>query len=143
MALTDNRDTKERASPFAFIHEVVGIDSEEFYFGQLLQIELATGKVGPATAGSASGKQICGRCEERVTTGTSNTRKIKFKSGIFYWSGTGLTIGAVAYASDDSIVGATNTNPIAGRVYDIDANGIAVATIWPLPQLAPIGPTGV
>lgn len=152
MALADNRDTKERASAFAFDHEVVGIDSEEFYKGQLLQIDLSNGKVGGATVGSASGKQVCGVCLERKSTGSSNTKTVRFKSGIHYFASgtageaiTAANIGDVCYVLDDDTVGIAGNagaNAIAGRVYDVDSNGVAVAIHWPLPQLAPVGPTG-
>ncbi len=147
MALVDNRDTIERACPLADIYNVLAVSSDEFYIGQMVMINLSTGKLTPVSSGSATTKMVCGRCEERYTSPSANTRLVKFKSGIFRWTNAGsftvADIGKVCYASDDSIVGATNTNPIAGRIVDVASDGVDVLTMYPLPELAPIGPTGV
>lgn len=140
--------------PHATRHERLAASSEEFYVGQLVGIDtnVAGSPVTPAVAGDLT-LQICGRCEERLSTGASNTKTVKFKSGCFYYaSGTTFEtidaddIGEVCYVVDDQTVGlsgATGANAIAGRVYDVDTYGVAVNIIWPNGPFAPIGPTGV
>jgi hypothetical protein len=152
-ALDDNRDTKEMACPWAFRHEVLGGTSQDFFIGQLVAIDSADGRLYPAASGDLN-LQVCGRCEEEYSTGASETtKKIKFKSGIFAYDSGGTfeaiaadDRGKVCYVVDDQTVGvsgATGANAIAGRVYDVDSYGVWVAIQFPLPQLAPVGPTGV
>ena len=149
MALSDNRDTKEMASPFAFRHEVLGGTSQDFYKGQLVAVDLTDGRLYPAVAADLN-LQVCGRCEEEYSTGASETtKKIKFKSGIFnYASGTaGEAIvaadrGQVCYVVDDQTVGIdgnSQANALAGRIYDVDSYGVWVGIHFPMPQLAPVG----
>lgn len=154
MALSAPRDTKEMASPIAFRHEVLGGTSQDFYKGQMVAIDSADGRLYPAAPASAT-LTVVGRCEETYSTGASETsKKIKFKSGIFNWasgsSGEAIAAddrGKVCYALDDQTVGLVGgspagEDPIAGRIYDVDSYGVWVATQFPLPQLAPVGPTG-
>lgn len=152
MALSDNRDTKEMASPFAFRHEVLGGTSQDFYKGQLVAIDSDDGRLYPAVAADLT-LQVCGRCEEEYSTGASETdKKIKFKSGIFNYdsgaSGEAIAAddrGKVCYVVDDETVGLSGNsgaNALAGRIYDVDSYGVWVAIQFPLPQLAPTGPTG-
>lgn len=150
MALSADRDTKERAVPVATRHERLAASSKEFYVGQLVAIDTnATGSpVTPAVPGDLN-LQVCGRCEQRLTTGANNTKTVKFKSGCFYYaSGTtfeeidSADIGAQCFVVDDQTVGlsgATGANIKAGRVYDVDSYGVAVYIEWP--QAAVIGAT--
>lgn len=150
MPLTDNRDTKERRLPHATRHERVAGSSDEFYVGQLVAIDIdATGSpVVPAAAGDLT-LQVCGRSEQRLTTGASNTKKLKFKSGAFYYAN-GTTfeaidandIGKQCFVIDDQTVGisgATGANCKAGRIYDFDEYGVCVNIEWP--QGATLGAT--
>ena len=150
MALSADRDTKERAVPHATRHERLAASSEEFYVGQLVAIDVdATGSpVTPAVAGDLT-LQVCGRCEERLTTGANNTKTVKFKSGCFYYASGGTfeaidanDIGKQCFVVDDQSVGisgATGDNAKAGRIYDVDAYGVAVNIEWP--QGATLGAT--
>lgn len=152
MALSAPRDTKEMASPFAFRHEALGGTSQDFYKGQLVAIDVSDGRLYPAAAGDLN-LQVCGRCEETYSTGASETAKsVKFKSGIFnYASGQtseAITVadkGQVCYVVDDETVGIdgnSQANALAGRIYDVDSYGVWVGIHFPMPQLAPVGPTG-
>jgi hypothetical protein len=158
MALTADRDTKERCVPQATRHERLAASSEEFYVGQLVAIDrsVAGSPVVPAVGGDLD-LQVCGRCEERLSTGANNTKTVKFKSGCFYYaSGTTFEtvdaddIGEPVYVIDDETVGlrggatVTALNAVAGRVYDVDQYGVAVYIEWPTSQyFGPAGPTGV
>jgi hypothetical protein len=149
-ALTADRDTKERRVPHATRHERLAGSSDEFYVGQLVAIDVdATGSpVVPAAAGDLT-LQVCGRCEERLTTGANNTKTVKFKSGAFYYNN-GATfeaidandIGKQCFVVDDNTVGisgATGANAKAGRIYDFDEYGVCVNIEWP--QGATLGAT--
>lgn len=129
--------------PHATRHERLAGSSDEFYVGQLLAIDVdATGSpVVPAAAGDLT-LQVCGRCEQRLTTGANNTKTVKFKSGCFYY-GNGAAfeaidandIGKQCYVVDDQTVGisgATGANAKAGRIYDFDSTlGVAVNIQFP------------
>ncbi len=155
--LAADRDTKERASEFAQYHHVLAKDSTQFYKGQLVGIDLDDGKLMGVTAGDLT-IRVVGRCEENVLTGSSNTKRVKCKSGIFIYasgtSGEALTVanrGDVAFVVDDQTVGASGNsgaNAIAGEVYDVDSYGVHVAIRFPLGATGlrgatgPTGPTG-
>ena len=154
MAFLDaDRSTLERASSFPQYHHIIGKDSTQFYKGQLVGIDLDDGKLTGCTAGDLTIRTL-GRCEENVLTGTSNTRRIKVKSGCFYYASGGtyeaITVanrGDECFVVDDQTVGisgATGANALAGIVYDVDSYGVAVAIPFPLGvgQRGATGPTG-
>lgn len=139
MALSANRDTLERFHPLGVVHgDWVGTDSKEFYVGALICIVSSTGKIEPGTA--ATGRVAIGRCEQRVTTGTSNTLKPRVKSGLFKWANNGAGSdpvvaadeGGLCYIEDDFNVCHTATGKsAAGRVYKVDSDGVWVLTNYP------------
>lgn len=136
-AATDNLNIPERCDPSAFKHERVAASSAEYYKGAMLAIDVdATGSpFVRATAGDLS-LRVVGRCEDRLTTVASNTRRVVAKSGIFRYASGGTfeaidanDIGKICYVVDDQTVGisgATGANAVAGRIYDVDANGVWV-----------------
>lgn len=144
MALSAARDTKERDgySRFNEHGDVVGADSTQFYKGQMVGIN-AAGKLVPYTA--AAGIKPAGCCLETYLTEGSNTRKIRFKSGIFKWanaaSGDAITaadVGLPAYATDDLTV---TDNPavarsFAGMIYAVDTDGVWVNMQYPASSIA-------
>lgn len=153
-AATADRDTQEKIAAFSFDHGCLGTDSTQFYKGTQVGIDLSTGRLVNAIAADLN-VQVVGCCSENRLTlaGASNTKRVQFRSGIFnYASGTaGEAIveadrGQVCYVLDNQTVGLdgnTAANSIAGRIYDVDADGVWVATQFPLPQLAPSGASGV
>lgn len=136
-AATDNLNIPERCDPSAFKHEAVAGSSAEYYKGAMIAIDVdATGSpFVRATAGDLS-LRVVGRCEDRLTTGASNTKRLVVKSGIFrYASGATFEaidaqdVGKVCYVIDDQTVGisgATGANAVAGRIYAVDASGVWV-----------------
>ncbi len=140
MALSADRDTKERAHCASMVNQDwVGTDSKEFYRGQLVVIVSSTGKVSPGSA--ATGLVALGRCEERISTGSSNTIKPKVKSGLFKWgnnaAGSDAVVaadeGSLCYIEDDFNVCHTSTGKsAAGKVYKVDSDGVWVLTAYPL-----------
>lgn len=141
-ALTDNRDTQEMLSSFSMRHEKLAGSSDEFYKGQMVCIDVdATGSpIVPAVAGDLT-LRVVGRCETRLSAGGSNTAKVKYKSGIFKWnigtSGEAIDandVGKICYVIDDNTVGISGNsaaNAIAGRIYQVDSDGVWVATFHP------------
>lgn len=141
-ALTANRDTKELYHPAGMDHERLAGSSDEFYIGQMVCIDVdATGSpLVPAAAGDLT-LRVVGRSETRLTAGAGNTSRLKYRSGIFKWNnGTAgeaidaNDVGKVCYVLDDNTVGISGNsaaNAIAGRIYQVDADGVWVATLWP------------
>lgn len=131
------RDTQERDSTFGMLHEVLAADSQAFLKGELVSIN-ASGKLVKAT--STASETCAGRCEETVTTLTSNTRKVKFRSGIFKWANLGgapvtqARVGLTCFIEDNQTVRIDDsTSSVAGRVYELDADGgVWVSTPFPL-----------
>lgn len=130
-ALTADRDTLELASSISQRHAQVGADSTQFYKGGIVCLDQADGKM---KKGTTSTTLICmGRCEENVLTGTSNTRKINCRSGIFKYGNSAAAdliaaddIGKDCYIVDDQTVALTNgtsTRSKAGKIYDVDSDG--------------------
>ena len=135
-ALTDDRDTPDKAHPASMIHQVAeGADSMQFYKGGILALDQADGKV---KKGITATTLVClGRSEERLLTGTSNTRRPKAKSGIYRYGNSAAAdaianddIGKDCYIVDDQTVAltsGTNTRSIAGKVYEVDSDGVWVS----------------
>lgn len=138
-ALTADRDTPEFASGWGMEHARIGVDSDEFYKGQIIAIN-AAGKFVPAS--TAVGLIAVGRCEDRTTTGVGNTKKVRARSGIFPYANslttdeiTAADVGHECYLVDDQTVAKTsgsNARSVAGVVYDVDAYGVWVAFKFPL-----------
>jgi hypothetical protein len=138
-ALTDDRDTPEKASTFGMEHAFVAASSLQFFKGGILCIDQADGLLKKGTT-SATLVAI-GRSEERILTGAGNTRKIRARSGIFKYDNSG---GGDAIAADDvgkdcfivddqtvALTDGTGTRSRAGEIYDVDADGVWVAFTFP------------
>lgn len=140
-ALAAKRDTQELASPYAMNHAKVGIDSDVFYPGAFIAFDQSDAAFKPAA--TATDLIAVGRCEEQepITTGAGNTRKIKAKSGIFKWGNSAAgdaiaedDVGKDCYLVDDQTVALTDgtgTRSKAGKVYQVDSDGVWVLTIFP------------
>lgn len=138
-ALADDRNTKEMAAPWAMCFDIVGIDSDEFYKGALLAYDQSDSKIKPGAA--ATDLIAVGRCEQRVSTGASNTKTVRVKSGIFKWANSGGgdaiaadDVGKDCYIVDDQTVGLTDgtgSRSKAGKIVQVDSDGVWVATFFP------------
>lgn len=140
-ALTADRDTLEKAAPFSSLCAEVGTDSTQYYKGGIVCISTATGKV---VKGSTAATLVAiGRCEENYLTGTSNTRRIKARTGIFKYANSAAAdliaeddIGKDCYIVDDQTVALTSNSSArsrAGKVHSIDTDGgVFVAFTFPL-----------
>jgi hypothetical protein len=130
-ALAADTDIPERASPTSQLFAEVGTDSTQYYKGGIVCISTATGKV---VKGSTAATLIAiGRCEENVLTGTSNTRKIKARTGTFKYANSASAdliaaddIGAPCYIVDDATVALTSNSSArsrAGIIEGVDTDG--------------------
>lgn len=112
-ALTANRARYTRG-PAPRKGDGVGVDSDEFYEGQLLSWN-TSGKLVPAS--DTAGERIAGVCTKRVTTGASNTLRIEFEFGHEEWfPGASATVAdteANVCVTDDNTYGDnTTTNDV-------------------------------
>lgn len=140
-ALAADRDTPEAQHPASMLHGLQGADSTQYYAGGLVVLDQADGKLKKGS--TATGLVAVGRCEENYLTGSSNTRKIKAKSGIFRWGNSASSdaiaaddIGKDCYIVDDQTVALTDgssTRSKAGTIYDVDSTGVWVNTQFPKP----------
>jgi len=132
-ALTANRARATRNTGRMSKGSGVGVDSDEFYEGQLVCFN-GSGKIAPAA--DSAGFRIAGVCTKRVTTGASNTTEIEFEFGHEEWfehaSIANADYGANCVVSDDQIVtdAATATNDVeVGIVTEIESRG-GTAGVW-------------
>lgn len=133
-ALADNRLTDEKgdcalARTFPALPVAA---STEIFQGSMVAINLS-GYLVPASADPTL--RVLGRAEEYVdnSTGSAGDKTCKVKRGIFGWVNSAGTlavsdahVGRIAYAVDDQTVAIRNplgAYPVAGRVYDVDADG--------------------
>jgi hypothetical protein len=130
-ALTANRKRYTRG-PAPRKGDGVGVDSDEFYEGQLLSWN-TSGKLVPST--DTSGERIAGVCTKRVTTGASNTLRIEFEFGHEEWfpgaSATVADLEANVCVTDDNTYGDnTTTNDVEiGKLKALETLG-GVAGGW-------------
>lgn len=142
-ALTAFRDTQERASGFAQLHAEVGLDSTQFYRGGIVVLEVSSGKFKKGLTAATGAIVAIGCCQEDRLTGTSNTRKISVRSGIFkYLNSTSADlidatkIGQDCFIVDDQTVALTSNTGArcrAGEIHGVDADGgVWVAFTFPV-----------
>lgn len=117
--------------------------STTIYQGTLVALTLL-GYLVPASADPTL--RVIGRAEEYVdnSAGSAGAKKCRASRGIFGFansSSTGaivdLDVGRFVYAVDDSTVSRTNPigqYPIAGRVYDVDADGLVYIEVGAHPD---------
>ncbi len=129
-ALTDDRDTAQRAGDFAEILQ----GSNVIYGGSMVAVNLS-GYAVPAA--DTAGLSVIGRAEAYSDNTGANylsTKTIQIGRGVFRWAnGSSITngeIGQLAYCLDDQTVktsGITN-NIIAGVIVEVDTSGVWVDT---------------
>lgn len=135
-ALTEGRNTPERQGALSE-HPVAA--STKIFEGALVVLD-ASGNAEPGA--TATGKTAIGRCEERAdnSAGSAGDINVKVRAGIFRWnnsSGDAIDrthIDGTAYIEDDNTVSATDggsTQSAAGRIVDVDSDGVWVATGTP------------
>lgn len=133
-ATTENRLTDEkRESPIArFFPALPVAAATTIRHGVMVGINLS-GYLVEVSADPTI--RVLGRSEEYVdnSAGAAGAKTCKVKRGIFGWTNSSSTlavadahVGRLAYAVDNQTVSLRNplgTYPVAGRVYDVDADG--------------------
>mgnify|MGYP000219764176 CR=1 FL=1 len=133
-ATTENRLTDEKgASPIArFFPALPVAAATTIRHGVMVGINLS-GYLVEVSADPTI--RVLGRSEEYVdnSAGAAGAKTCKAKRGIFGWTNSATTlavadahVGRLAYAVDNQTVALRNplgTYPVAGRVYDVDADG--------------------
>ncbi|MHA1572375.1 MAG: hypothetical protein ACTSX8_00115 [Alphaproteobacteria bacterium] len=138
-ALAIDTDVPEKASSFSMISEYGAAAAAVCYQGALMVVD-ANGNFAPGTA--VTGLVAAGRCGEFVdnTGGAAGDLNVRVKSGIFRFANDGADpipatqVGEDCFILDDATVSATNggaTQSTAGRVYEVDADGVWVAISYP------------
>jgi hypothetical protein len=133
-ALTDDRHTR-RAEGDVESYPVAA--SAKIFAGALVALNAA----GFAAPGSTALNLVAaGRAEERVdnTSGAAGDLNVRVRRGIFRWANsaaadeiTAAEIGDDCFIVDDQTVAktsATNTRSVAGKVVQLDDQGVWVAT---------------
>ena len=133
-ATTANRSTDEKSdSPIARTFPALPVAADtHIHQGVMVAINLS-GYLVEASADPSL--RVLGRSEEEVDNsgGSAGDLSCKVKRGIFGWTNSATTlaiadahVGRTAYAVDNQTVALRNptgTYPVAGRVYDVDADG--------------------
>ena len=133
-ALSADRNTREAAGQ---IYSGPVAAAVKCYAGAML-VRDAAGNIKPGV--TATGLVAAGRCEKYVdnTTGAAADVDATYRPGIFRWANsaaadaiTKAEIGDDCYIVDDQTVAKTDgtgTRSVVGKVVDVDANGVWVAT---------------
>ncbi len=134
MSLTADRNTREAAGR---IYSGPVAAAVKCFAGAML-VRDASGNVKPAV--TATGLVAVGRCEKYVdnSSGAAGDVDVPYKPGVFRWANssaadaiTKAEIGDDCYIVDDLTVAKTDgssSRSIAGKIVDVDANGVWVAT---------------
>ena len=132
MALSEGRNTKRRDA----VHVVHPIATAKTIFAGGMVTLLASGGWA-VPAGTASAGACVGVAEDTVANaGANGAESVAVRKGCFQFLNSASTdliaradIGAICYIVDDQTVAktnGTNTRSIAGKVFDVDANGVWV-----------------
>lgn len=131
-ALTADRNTPAR-SPEEIVLPAAA--AKKFFAGALAALDAAGRATPGATATTLKG---LGRVEATIdnSAGAAGDVSVKIRRGTFRWNNsaaadaiTTADIGADAYIVDDQTVAkthATNTRSVAGKIMDVDAQGVWV-----------------
>lgn len=132
MALTADRNTPSRAG-----EEVVlpAAAAKKFFAGSLVARDAS----GNATPGAVATTLLgAGRCAEYVDNsgGLAGDKSVRIEKGVFRFGNsaaadeiTRAEIGTDCYIVDDQTVAktnGTNTRSVAGKIFDVDADGVWV-----------------
>lgn len=129
MALSADRNTPRR--PGTSLNRPAAA-AKKFYAGAIVARDSAGNATPGATATDILG---LGRCKELVdnSAGLAGALTVEIEKGIFQYANSvadpvvASDIGNDCYIVDDFTVSHTDTNQsVAGKVYDLDANGVWV-----------------
>lgn len=133
-ALSADRNTREAAGQ---VYSGPAAAAVKCYAGAML-VRDSSGNIKPAV--TATGLVVAGRCEKYVdnTDGAAADVDVTYKAGIFRWANsaaadeiTKASIGDNCFIVDDQTVAKTDgtgTRSVAGKIVDVDDNGVWVET---------------
>jgi hypothetical protein len=141
-ALTASKSVQEKAMPTACRHERAATAAVQFYKGGLvaINIDAAGSPLVKAVSGNLA-LRVVGISEEEKLTVAGN--RLKYRSGCFPFASSGIDaddVGKICYVGDDQTVNLTNTNAVAGRIYEFES----ASRVWVFiqhPDPAPKGAT--
>lgn len=131
MALTAARDTRERPGE---IQNIPLAADTVVYLGGLTARD-GNGRAVPAS--DADGLKVIGRAEESVDNadGDAGALNVNVKRGVFLFANSDVNavtlahVGQYCYVEDDETVASDSTHKVkAGRVVDVDSDGVWVDT---------------
>lgn len=130
-ALTSDRNTKLREGKFLALPVAA---STTIHAGAIVCVNSAGYAVPGSTATTLKAAGVAGKAVRN--TGAAGAERVEVKKGVYCFGNStssdaiALTdIGADCYIVDDQTVAktsATNTRSIAGKVFDVDADGVWV-----------------
>ena len=144
-ALAAKRNTPEKASSFAMLHEQGVAASQTLFIGSLVAVDTSDGFI---TSGAVSTTLIAagvvvaseGSSTENVdnSSGSDGDVLAEFRNGIFFLENDGGTavvqadVGSDCFILDDQTVSGDGTGrSVAGTVYQVDtASGLYGAGVW-------------
>lgn len=122
------RDTQRAISQFDMSLSGPALVGAIIFKGGLVKI----GTAGTLTRGGgaiATGNKTVGRAKKTYNPAVAGDI-VEYESGIFRFANAGAVVaasrGLICYADDDQTVSLTATNMVAGRVYDVDTQGVWV-----------------
>lgn len=122
------RDTPRMISQFDMSLSGPALVGAVIFKGGLVKI----GTAGTLTRGGgavATGNKTVGRAKKTFNVAVAGD-VVEYESGIFRFANAGAVVaasrGLICYADDDQTVSLTATNMVAGRVYDVDTQGVWV-----------------
>jgi hypothetical protein len=122
-ALTANKVRYQRNLDHKRTLEITGTDSLEFYEGALCSWAAAASTVGPSS--DTASERFAGVCSERVTTGASNTLKIKLEWGHSEWFPVAATSIAAGDEGKNAVIADDATlSEVADETNDVPAGMI-------------------
>lgn len=126
--LTAERDTQRAISQYDMSLSGPALVGAVIFKGGLVKI----GTAGTLTKGGgaiATGNKTVGRAKKTYNPAVAGDI-VEYESGIFRFANSGAIVaasrGLICYADDDQTVSLTATNMVAGRVYDLDSQGVWV-----------------
>lgn len=135
------RDTPRMISQYDGKGAIPALAGQVIFKGCLVKANTAgTGSKGGGAI--ATGNKTLGRAMKTFNPAVAGD-VIEYETGIFLFANAGAIVvasrGLICYADDDQTVSLTNTNMVAGRVYDVTPAGVWVIVDGSVSNTAVVG----
>lgn len=130
--VTEPRNTRRMISPYDMLLNYPCNAGAVLYKGAMAALN-TSGVVIRAGGAAAGATKVIGRIKSNLPSALS-TDRCEVETGIFKWGNNGANTvtaadrGKICYMVDDQTVSMLNTNMVAGRVIDVDTDGVWVLT---------------